>query len=110
MKLPVPPPQSALISPLTILDSPIASESKLDDPTGGIFAARQIQAKRKSLSIKDIEEVGESPGKKVVVEGQDGQEVEGTVFLMSGGGKGPSGKSKAKFKSKLSIAPHQHPA
>lgn len=41
------------------------------------------------------------PGEVVVLSGDDGKEMMGTVFYMSGGGKGPAGKSKAKFKSEM---------
>lgn len=49
--------------------------------------------------MKDVDEKGIVPGEKVVVAAENGEEVEGMVFLMSGGGKGPAGKGKAKFKS-----------
>lgn len=65
------------------------------DPTKGTFAEAQAQ---KTLSIKNLD--GEiAPGETVRVEDDKGEPIVGTVFLMSGGGKGPAGKSRAKFKS-----------
>ena len=71
------------------------------DPTSGTFAAHQIQAKMKTLTIKDVDEKGIEPGERVTVSSLGGMEVPGVVFLMSGGGKGAVGKSKIKFKSEL---------
>lgn len=42
------------------------------------------------------------PGETVVLSGIGGQEMVGTVYLMSGGGKGPVGKTKVKYKSETS--------
>lgn len=53
----------------------------------------------KTLSIKDVDEKAIMPGEKVIVAGEHGEELEGMVFLMSGGGKGPGGRGKSKFKS-----------
>lgn len=70
------------------------------DFTSGTFAAFQAEARRNTFSVKDVDEKGIIPGEKVVVAIENGEEVEGMVFLMSGGGKGPSGRGKSKFKSK----------
>lgn len=51
------------------------------------------------MSVKDVEDGKLEPGEMVTLESASGFKVTGTVFLMSGGGKGPAGKSKAKFKS-----------
>jgi hypothetical protein len=76
---------------------PMLSPTFSPDPTQGTFA----ETHTRTLSIKDLD--GEiAPGEMVVVEDEMGMEVVGTVFLMSGGGKGPVGKSKAKFRSKSS--------
>ena len=50
----------------------------------------------------EIDMTGITPGEIVLVagSGENGEDTVATVFLMSGGGKGPAGKSKAKYKSK----------
>lgn len=63
------------------------------DPTMGIFAKAQSSARIKSLTECA------APGETVKVEDSNGNEVVGTVFLMSGGGNGPGGKIKEKYKS-----------
>ena len=69
------------------------------DPTGGIFARAQLQAQSKILNVDELVSKGVNPGETVVLSNGLGHEVKGTVYLMSGGGKGPAGKSRAKFKS-----------
>jgi hypothetical protein len=77
------------------LKSPTPGAVLDTDPTKGTFAEAQAQ---KTLSIKNLD--GEiAPGETVRVEDDNGAPIVGTVFLMSGGGKGPAGKSRAKFKS-----------
>ncbi|RXK41408.1 hypothetical protein M231_01313 [Tremella mesenterica] len=65
------------------------------DPTGGIFAQAQMTPRDNDSTemLKDAE-----PGETVIRPSDEG-EVVGQVFLMSGGGKGPVGKSKSKFKT-----------
>ncbi len=63
-----------------------------------------VQAKRFGIEELDVEAV--VPGETVILADEAGEEVHGTVFLMSGGGKGPAGKSKAKYKSKQILVPH----
>jgi hypothetical protein len=90
-------------SPTTAnLPSAVLDRRTGDSPdfTSGTFAAYQAEARRKTLTVKDVDEKGIVPGEKVVVASENGTEVEGMVFLMSGGGKGPAGRGKAKFKSK----------
>ena len=71
------------------------SPTKTPDPTIGTFAQAQMAAQVKTLDVAAM-----APGETVTLADEDtGEEVMGTVFLMSGGGKGPGGKSKAKFKS-----------
>jgi hypothetical protein len=77
------------------------------DATKGTFARAQaeILSPTRTLFVKESEsgvevEVSEAqPGEVVVLHGAGGAEMEGTVYYMSGGGKGPAGKSKVKFKS-----------
>jgi hypothetical protein len=73
------------------------------DPTQGTFAAHQHESRKKTLSIKDVDEKGVAPGERVVVAAENGHEVEGVVFLMSGGGKGAGGRSKAKYRCELGV-------
>jgi hypothetical protein len=76
------------------------------DATKGTFARTQAEvlSPTRSVIVKEGEkgvevEVGEAqPGEVVVLHGAAG-DMEGTVYYMSGGGKGPAGKSKTKFKS-----------
>ncbi|KAK8861389.1 hypothetical protein IAR55_002208 [Kwoniella newhampshirensis] len=72
------------------------------DPTSGTFAQAQMQSPtpKKTLRIRDSADVGEiGLGERVVVEDHEGKELVGTVFLMSGGGKGASGKGREKYKT-----------
>jgi hypothetical protein len=71
----------------------LSPNANIPDPTSGTFAHAQSQAIEQPVS----------PGEVVKVVGEDGKEVLGTVFYMSGGGKGPAGKSKAKYKSESSL-------
>ncbi|OCF34640.1 hypothetical protein I316_03682 [Kwoniella heveanensis BCC8398] len=91
-------PSSALLSTSTLL-----SPRQTPDPTSGTFAQAQMRAPAasgKSLRLR----VGENlenvlPGERVVVEDENGEEIVGQVFLMSGGGKGAMGKSREKWKT-----------
>ena len=69
------------------------------DPTGGTFAQAQMKAQAKILNVDELVNAGAAPGETVVLSAGEGHEVVGTVYLMSGGGKGPAGKSRSKFKS-----------
>ena len=51
----------------------------------------------------EVEVEAAQPGEVVVLHGAGRAEMEGTVYYMSGGGKGPAGKSKTKFKSGPSV-------
>lgn len=73
------------------------------DPTGGTFAEAQMKAQAKILKVDELVANGATPGETVVLADEGGKEVRGTVYLMSGGGKGPAGKSRAKFKSELPV-------
>jgi len=73
------------------------------DPTVGTFAQAQMSAQAKVLKVDELVTNGAAPGEKVVLSNGEGHEVVGTVYLMSGGGKGPAGKSKAKFKSEPEV-------
>ena len=64
----------------------------------GTFAQAQDAAIGRTLD--DVSAA--QPGETVVLSGIGGTEMVGTVFLMSGGGKGPAGKTKAKYKSESS--------
>jgi hypothetical protein len=57
----------------------------------------------RTLSLKDVDATEVQPGETVVVEDETGEEVVGEVYIMSGGGKGPAGKSKAKYRSEWHI-------
>jgi hypothetical protein len=71
------------------------------DPTGGTFAQAQMQAQVKIYNVDELVNNGAAPGETVVLSSGEGHEIVGTVYLMSGGGKGPAGKSRTKFKSEL---------
>jgi hypothetical protein len=83
------------------------SPTKLPDLTKGAFARAQdeVLSPTRTFTVKDGEkgpevEVGDAqPGETVVLTGAGGAEMAGTVYYMSGGGKGPAGKAKTKFKS-----------
>jgi hypothetical protein len=78
------------------------------DATKGTFARAQAEvlSPTRTLFVKEsetgveVEVSAAQPGEVVVLHGASGAEMEGTVYYMSGGGKGPAGKSKIKFKSK----------
>lgn len=69
------------------------SPTKSPDYTMGTFAHAQDAA------IGNLDVSAAQPGETVVLSGVGGNEMVGTVYYMSGGGKGPAGKSKAKYKS-----------
>ena len=75
------------------------------DLTCGTFAQAQMKATLDMATVNGSNDGQEGDGgvpalddlvQNVMGNGNDG----GVVFLMSGGGKGPAGKSRAKFKSK----------
>lgn len=82
--------------------SPAVAQSDSLDPTSGTFAHAQQQRQQPRRGSGESLAAGDhiEPGANVVVTNEAGEEVLGTIFLMSGGGKGPAGKSKAKFKSR----------
>ncbi|OCF78125.1 hypothetical protein I204_00061 [Kwoniella mangroviensis CBS 8886] len=78
------------------------------DPTSGTFAQAQMTPStatdfpRKTVKVNedggmDLGDV--MPGEKVLIEDENGEEVVGQVFFMSGGGKGAMGKSREKWKT-----------
>nr|XP_018264511.1 uncharacterized protein I303_02680 [Kwoniella dejecticola CBS 10117]OBR86669.1 hypothetical protein I303_02680 [Kwoniella dejecticola CBS 10117] len=81
------------------------------DPTSGTFAHAQMtpstatgtgERPAKSITVKadgQLELGDVMPGERVLVQDEDGEEVVGQVFFMSGGGKGAVGKSKEKWKT-----------
>lgn len=75
------------------------------DPTGGTFAQAQMKAQAKILNVDELVNNGAAPGETVVLSSGEGHEIVGTVYLMSGGGKGPAGKSRSKFKSEFKDEP-----
>ena len=77
----------------------------MPDPTMGTFAQAQLSARAKFLGADDVDLEGVAPGDTVKLGGENGEDVVGTVFLMSGGGKGPGGKNKTKYKSELAVSP-----
>jgi len=85
------------------------SPTKTPDLTMGTFARAQdeLLSPTRTFTVKDGEkgpevEVGDAvPGETVLLTGAGGAEMAGTVYYMSGGGKGPAGKAKTKFKSEL---------
>ncbi|ORX36353.1 hypothetical protein BD324DRAFT_490479 [Kockovaella imperatae] len=69
-----------------------------------LSSSAQVGASDDSLSIAEIQDsqkifASMEPGQRVVLATEDGVQLNGTVFLMSGGGKGAVGKSKAKYKT-----------
>lgn len=73
------------------------------DPTSGTFAFAQQQINQVPKQLKvdsgGIDQDDVEMGERVVLKDQNGQEVTGQVFLMSGGGKGAGGKGRNKYKS-----------
>lgn len=73
------------------------------DPTSGTFAFAQQQINQVPKQLKvdsgGIDQDDVEMGERVVLKDQNGQEVTGQVFLMSGGGKGANGKGRNKYKS-----------
>lgn len=88
---------SALLSSIPI--TTIAED--LEDPTSGTFAAAQSAAPVPApLHLDDVDMSRIASGEAIAVRELGGAQCVGYVFKMSGGGKGPVGRSKAKFKSK----------
>lgn len=91
------------------------SPTRSPDYTMGTFSQAQDEKlnpdlQAKTLSTKKDAEIDElvsqaQPGETVVLASASGAKMVGTVYYMSGGGKGPAGKSKAKYKSKSSQFP-----
>ncbi|WVR03998.1 hypothetical protein IAU60_000997 [Kwoniella sp. DSM 27419] len=87
--------------------SPLSEATALKhspDPTSGTFAHAQmslpsVPSKRLQLRADTLDLGDVQPGERVIVEDEDGTEVIGTVFFMSGGGKGAMGKSREKWKT-----------
>ena len=77
------------------------SPTAVPDPTGGIFAQAQMRPRASEDELETLRDA--APGEVVALPSAKG-EVLGQVFLMSGGGKGPAGKSRAKYKSESLIA------
>lgn len=79
------------------------SPTRPTDPTSGIFAFAQQQIcqvpKQLKVDSNRVDLDGLKMGERVVLEDENGQEVAGQVFLMSGGGKGAGGKGRDKYKS-----------
>ncbi|WWC99100.1 hypothetical protein V866_005995 [Kwoniella sp. B9012] len=78
------------------------------DPTSGTFAQAQMTPSTATDFPKKTVKVNEDggmdlgdvmPGEKVLIEDENGEEVVGQVFFMSGGGKGAMGKSREKWKT-----------
>ncbi|WVQ73847.1 hypothetical protein IAR50_003428 [Cryptococcus sp. DSM 104548] len=100
---------------LTTLKSPsfdishytMLSPTRPADPTSGTFAHAQAQfastshgpAKQLKMTADGVDLEGVEMGERVVVEDENGEEVTGQVFLMSGGGKGAGGKGRDKYKT-----------
>ncbi|ODO09290.1 hypothetical protein I350_02890 [Cryptococcus amylolentus CBS 6273] len=101
---------------LTTLKSPsfdishytMLSPTRPADPTSGTFAHAQAQlasptgngpAKQLKVTADGVDLEGVEMGERVVVEDENGEEVTGQVFLMSGGGKGAGGKGRDKYKT-----------
>ncbi|KIR96488.1 hypothetical protein L804_06323 [Cryptococcus deuterogattii 2001/935-1] len=97
---------SSLTSPLftdDISEYAMLSPTRPTDPTSGTFAFAQQQISQVPKQLKvdsnGVDLDGLKMGERVVLEDENGQEVAGQVFLMSGGGKGIGGKGKEKYKS-----------
>jgi hypothetical protein len=77
------------------------SSSGSDDPTRGTFAAAQAAAPvPASLELNEVDIARLTSGEAIAVRDETGAQMLGHVFKMSGGGKGPAGKSRLKFRSK----------
>ncbi|KAL1410232.1 hypothetical protein Q8F55_004237 [Vanrija albida] len=86
-----------MLSPRTGLRT-VSSEVG-EDPTRGTFALAQSTQPPTPLQV-DTDMSAVEPGGAVAVKDlTTGDEVVGFVFKMSGGGKGPAGKSRAKYKT-----------
>lgn len=82
------------------LSARTATVDSHEDPTRGTFAAAQAAAPVVPLKIDAPDLAAVESGAPVeVTNGDTGAETLGYVFKMSGGGKGPAGKAKAKFKT-----------
>ena len=57
------------------------------------------------MGADDADLDGVTPGDTVKLGSENGEDVMGTVFLMSGGGNGPSGKHRMNYKSELAVLP-----
>lgn len=89
-----------MLSPRTGLRAVSSSSEVGEDPTRGTFALAQSTQPTVPHVDGDVSAV-EPGGAVVVKDTATGDEVVGYVFKMSGGGKGPSGKSRAKYKSEF---------
>ncbi|WVQ94468.1 hypothetical protein IAU59_001547 [Kwoniella sp. CBS 9459] len=91
-------PSSALLTASAML-----SPRQTPDPTSGTFAQAQMRPPAntgKTIRLREGEDLSNvMPGERVVVEDENGQEVVGQIFMMSGGGKGAMGKSREKWKT-----------
>ncbi|KAK4687893.1 agmatinase, partial [Tremellales sp. Uapishka_1] len=67
-------------------------------PGLGTFAQQQ-KGHTRTLSLRNLDIKDVVAGERVVVEDGAGEEFVGEIYMMSGGGKGPGGKSKAKWKT-----------
>nr|XP_031863128.1 uncharacterized protein CI109_001607 [Kwoniella shandongensis]KAA5530200.1 hypothetical protein CI109_001607 [Kwoniella shandongensis] len=92
-----------MLSPTTANQLYVDGEGTSPDPTSGTFAQAQMQFTSATASApKASLRIGEGDvelGEREVVEDAYGKEVVGTVFLMSGGGKGAGGKGREKYKT-----------
>ncbi|GMK56661.1 hypothetical protein CspeluHIS016_0305010 [Cutaneotrichosporon spelunceum] len=96
-KIEVPPgPATASLSAVPLL----SPETHTPDPTSGTFAAAQAsalaQAQPAFLQIDGTVQI--TPGEAVALQTEAGAEL-GFVYKMSGGGKGPAGKSRLKYRT-----------
>ena len=79
------------------------STVQLNDQTSAKVMVHTPGAGRVSDRISDVNSIfgALETGQKIVMSAENGDEISATVFLMSGGGKGATGKSKSKYKSEL---------
>lgn len=71
------------------------------DPSIGVFANAQQSAATHALTLQNLDLQDVVPGETVVLADQTGEDVVGQIYIMSGGGKGPAGKSKTKYRSQF---------
>ncbi|CAK9783368.1 hypothetical protein CC85DRAFT_310320 [Cutaneotrichosporon oleaginosum] len=91
------PPATAVTAALSAIPL-LSSREETPDPTSGTFAAAQASALAHPALLQIEGGVQIAAGEPVSVQTETGAEV-GFVYKMSGGGKGPAGKGRLKYRT-----------